>query len=63
MAPHSASISWRDLIIAGGLISKMDVSRFLVVSYQAINTIKENAIPKSTKNAARSGMKLFEGHI
>ena len=37
--------------------------RFVDVSDEEISTMKENAIPKGFKDAAKSRVKLFEGRI
>jgi YHS domain-containing protein len=41
----------------------MATSRFAVVTDQEIIEIKENAIPKNTKDATKFGVKLFRGRI
>ena len=48
------------MIIAGGLIFKMAASRFVDVSDEEINLVKENAIPKNTKHATKFGITLFK---
>ena len=45
------------------LIFKMAAQRFFDVSDQEVNTMKENAIPKGTKDEAKSEVILFEGKI
>ena len=39
----------------------MVVSRFAQVSYEKISEMKINAVPKSTHNATKYGVKLFKG--
>ena len=51
------------MIIAGGQIFKMAASRFVDVSDEEINLMKENAIPKNTKHATKFGITLFEGKM
>ena len=51
------------MIIAGALISKMAASRFVDVSDEEINILKENAIPKNTKDATKFGVTLFKGKV
>ena len=51
------------MIIAGALISKMAASRFVDVSDEEINILKENAIPKNTKDATKFGVTLFKGKM
>ena len=51
------------MIIAGALIFKMAASRFVDVSEDEVNRMKENAIPKGTKDAAKSEVTLLEGKI
>ena len=36
---------------------------FVAVSEEEINIMKENAIPKSTKEATKFGVTLFQGRI
>ena len=38
-------------------------SRFVDVSEEEINLMKENAIPRNTKHATKLGMALFEGDM
>ena len=52
-----------EVIIAGGQIFKMAASRFVYVSEEEINLMKENAIPRNTKHATRFGMTLFKGKM
>lgn len=55
------------MIIAGydgiGQIFKMAASRFVDVSEEEINLMKENAMPKSTKQATKFGLTLFQGKM
>ena len=53
------------MIITGALILKMAAQRFVYVdvSEKEVNRMKENAIQKGTKDAAKSGVILFEGNI
>ena len=51
------------MIIAGGQIFKIAASRFVDVSEEEINLVKENAIPRNTKHARKFGMTLFNGEI
>ena len=52
-----------EVIIAGGQILKITVSRFVNVSEEEINLMKENAIPRNTKHATKFGMTLFRGKV
>ena len=47
-------ITYREVIIAGAQVFKMVAFRFVDVSEEEINTMKENAIPKDTTGAAKS---------
>ena len=38
-------------------------SRFVNVSEEKINLMKENAIPRNTKHATKFGMTLFKGKM
>ena len=60
MASYSAVITSAEVIIAGGEMLKMAASRFVDVSEEEINLMKENAIPRKTKHATRFGMTLFK---
>ena len=60
MASYSAVITSAEVIIAGGEMFKMAASRFVDVSEEEINLMKENAIPRKTKHATRFGMTLFK---
>ena len=48
---------------SGGQIFKIAASRFVNVSEEEINLMKENAIPRSTKHATKFGMTLFKGKV
>ena len=48
------------MIIAGAPIFKKAAYRFVDVSEKEVNTMKENAISKRSKDAAKSGLTLFE---
>ena len=63
MASYSAIITSAEVIIAGGQIFKIAASRFVNVSKEKINSMKENAIPRNTKHATKFGMTLFKGKI
>ena len=63
MASYSAIITSAEAIIAGGQIFKMAASRFVDVSDEEINLMKENAIPKKTKHATKFGIMLFKGKM
>ena len=47
----------------GALIFKMVASRFVDVSEEHINSMKENLVPRGTKDASKSGLTLFESMI
>ena len=51
------------MIIAGGQIFKIAASRFVNVSEEEINLMKEYAIPRNTKHATKFGMTLFKGKM
>ena len=51
------------MIIAGGQIFKITASRFVNVSEEEINSMKENAIPRNTKHATKFEMKHFKGKM
>ena len=51
------------VIIAETLILKMAVYRFVDVSEEEVNTMKEKAIPKAQKMRLSPGLTLFEGKI
>ena len=63
MTSYSAIITFAEVIIAGGKIVKMAASRFVDVSEEEINLMKENAIPRNTKHATKFGMTLFKGKM
>ena len=46
MASYSAIITSAEVIIAGGQIFKIAASRFVNVSEEEINLMRENAIPR-----------------
>ena len=52
-----------EVIIEGEQIFKMAASRFVDVSEEEINLMKENAIPRNTKHATKFGMTLFKGKM
>ena len=56
-------ITSSEVIIAGGQILKIAASRFVNVSEEEINLMKENAIPRNTKHATKFGMTLFKGKM
>ena len=56
-------ITSADVIIAGGEIFKMAASRFVDVSEEKINLMKENAIPRNTKHATKFGITVFKGKM
>jgi len=41
----------------------MATSRFVYVTGEEINLMKESAIPRNTKHATKFGMSLFKGKI
>ena len=51
MASYSTIITSDKVIIAGGQFFKMTASRFVDVSEEEINFMKENAILRNTKHA------------
>ena len=63
MASYSAIITSAEVIIGGRQIFKMAASRFVDVSDEEINLMKENAIPKNTKHATKFGITLFKGKM
>ena len=63
MTSYPAIITSAEVIIAGGQIVKMAASRFVDVSEEEINLMKENAIPRNTKHATKFGMTLFKGKM
>ena len=60
MASYSAMKTSAEVIIAGGQIFKIAASRFVNVSEDELNLTKENAIPRNTNHATKSGMTLFK---
>ena len=60
---YSAIITSAEVIIAGGQIFKIAASRFVNVSEEEINLMKENAISRNTKHATNFGITLFEGPV
>ena len=63
MASYSAIITSAEVIVAGGQIFKIAVSRFVKVSEEEINLMQENAIPRNTKHATKFGMTLFKAKM
>ena len=61
MASYSDIITSAEVIIAGGQIFKIAASRFVNVSEEEINSMKENAILRNTKHTTKFGMTLFKG--
>ena len=51
------------MIVAGGQIFKVTASRFVNVSEEEINLMKENAIPRNTKLATKFEMTHFKGKM
>ena len=51
------------MILVGGQIFKIAALRFVNVSEEEINLMKENAIPRNTKHATKFAMTLFKGKI
>ena len=56
MASYSAMITSAEEIIAGGQIFKIAASRFVNVSEEEINLMKESAIPRNTKHVTKFGI-------
>ena len=56
-------ITSAEVIIAGGQIFKITASRFVNVSEEDINLMKENAIPRNTKHTTKFGMTHFKGKM
>ena len=50
-------------ILAGRQIFKKTALRFVNVSEEEINLMKENAIPRNTKHATKFGMTHFKGKV
>ena len=63
MASYSAIITSAKAIIAGEQIFKIAASRFVNVSDEESNLMKENAIPRNTKHTTKFGMILFKGKM
>ena len=63
MASYSAIITSVEVIIVGGQIFKITVSRFVNVSEEEINLMKENAITRNTKHATKFGVTHFKGKM
>ena len=63
MATYSAVITSAEGIIAGGQIFKIATSRFVNVSEEEMNLMKENAIPRNTNHTTKLGMTLFKGKM
>ena len=61
MASYSAIITSAEVIIVGGQIFKISASRFVNVSEEEINLMKENAISRNTKHAIKFEMTHFKG--
>ena len=57
MASYSAIITSAEVIIVGGQIFK------IAASEEEITLMKENAIPRNTKQAVKFGMTLFKGKM
>ena len=51
------------MIIAGAQIFKIAALRFVNVSEEEIDLMKENAISRNTKHATKFGMTLFKGKM
>ena len=49
------------MIIARGQIFEIAASRFVNVSEEEINLMKENVIPRNAKHATKFGVTLFKG--
>ena len=63
MASYFAIITSAEVIIAGGQIFKITVSRFVNVPEEEINLMKENAIPRNTKHATKFEITHFKGKM
>ena len=59
MASYTAIITSAKVIIERGEIFKIAASRFVNVSEEEINFMKESAIPRNTKHATKCVMTLF----
>ena len=58
MASYSAIITSAEVIIAGAQIFKISVPRFVNVSEEEIDLMKENAIPKIVLNVTKKPFKF-----
>ena len=63
MASYSAVITSGAVIIAGGQMFKIAARRFVDVSEDEINLMKENAITRNTKHATKFEMTRFKGKM
>ena len=63
MASYSALITSAEVIIAGGQIFEIVASHFVDVSEEEINLMKENAIPRNTKQATKFRMTIVKGKM
>ena len=63
MASYSAIITSAEVIIAARQNFKMAASRFVNVSEDKINLMKENAVPRNIKHATKFGMTLLKGKM
>ena len=63
MASYSAIITSAEVIIAERQIFKIAAARFVNLSEEEINLMKENAIQRNTKHATKFGMTLFKGKM
>ena len=63
MVSYSAIITSAEVIIAGGQIFKITASRFVNMSEEEINLMKENAIPGNTKHITKFEMTHFKGKM
>ena len=63
MASYSAIITSGEVVIVGGQIFKIAASRFVDVSEEEINLMKENAITRITKHATKFNMTRFKGKM
>ena len=60
MGSYFAIITSGEVIIAGEQIFKTAASRFVDVSEEEINLMKENAITRNTKHTTKFEMKRFK---
>ena len=63
MASYCAISTSGEVIIAEGQIFKTAASRFIDVSEEEINLMKENAITRNTKHAAKFEMAHLKGKM